>query len=77
MFYGEPRLNYCGIYGTKEEYIKEGEQGFSQSYRPYHLVEFFRYVRFWPDGSLTMMITTQKLKRNVLLDVFSQKQPDS
>ena len=35
----------------------------SQSYAPVHIVEYYRYVRFWSDGTVSMVITTKKLKK--------------
>jgi F-box protein 9 len=29
-----------------------------QNYSPYHLVDYYRYMRFYPDGSLVAMTSS-------------------
>lgn len=56
----QPRINFCGVYAIKETYTRYGEPGWNQNYAQQHLVEFYRYVRFWKDGSLTMFLSNKK-----------------
>lgn len=40
-----------GVYIGKSSYIRQGEQSLDTFYSPWHLVEYYRYIRFFPDGS--------------------------
>lgn len=57
MFLERTRLRYDGVYISRVSYIRQGEQSLDGFYSPWHLVEYFRYLRFFPDG-LVMMLTT-------------------
>ncbi|RZF38119.1 hypothetical protein LSTR_LSTR005480 [Laodelphax striatellus] len=58
MYIGRPRLHFNGCYISKTTYIRQGENSFQdQFYRPCHIVEYYRYLRFFPDGKV-MMLTT-------------------
>lgn len=58
MFVERPRLRYNGAYISKTTYIRHGENSFQdQFYRPWHLVEYYRYLRFFPDGVVLMLTT--------------------
>lgn len=58
MFIERPRVHFHGCYISKTTYIRHGENSFQdQFYRPWHLVEYFRYLRFFPEG-LVLMLTT-------------------
>ena len=46
MYLHRPRLSYNGCYISKTTYMRHGENSFQdQFYRPWHLVEYFRYLR--------------------------------
>lgn len=58
MFIERPHIYFHGCYISKTTYIRHGENSFQdQFYRPWHIVEYFRYLRFFPDG-LVLMLTT-------------------
>lgn len=58
MFLRRPRLNFNGCYISKTTYIRHGENSFQdQFYRPWHVVEYYRYLRFFPEGTVLMMTT--------------------
>lgn len=58
MFVERPRLNFNGCYISKTTYIRHGENSFQdQFYRPWHLVTYYRYLRFFPEG-LVLMLTS-------------------
>jgi len=58
MFIERPRLHFNGCYICKTTYIRNGENSFQdQFYRPWHVVEYYRYLRFFPEG-LVLMLTT-------------------
>ena len=39
-----------GCYISKCVYYRTGEKSLDCCYRPYHRVEYYRYVRFFPEG---------------------------
>lgn len=51
MFLEKPRVNVNGIYISKASYVRQGEASFQDvNYRPCYLVEYYRYLRFFPKG---------------------------
>uniref|UniRef100_A0A336M4K0 CSON012041 protein n=1 Tax=Culicoides sonorensis TaxID=179676 RepID=A0A336M4K0_CULSO len=55
MFYERHRILYSGCYISKTSYLRFGENSFQdQFYRPIHLIEYYRFIRFFPDESLLM-----------------------
>ncbi|XP_053731077.1 F-box only protein 9 [Synchiropus splendidus] len=57
MFLQRPRVRFDGVYISKASYIRQGEKSLDGFYRAWHHVEFYRYLRFFSDGSV-MMLTT-------------------
>ena len=58
MYISRPRLHFNGTYISKTTYVRPGENSFQDSsYQPWHLVTYFRYLRFFP-GGLVLMLTT-------------------
>lgn len=58
MYLQRPRLRLNGCYISKTTYLRHGENSFQdQFYRPWYLVEYYRYLRFFPEG-LVLMLTT-------------------
>lgn len=58
MFVTRPHVWFHGIYISKMSYVRNGEQSFQdQFYRPWHLVTYYRYLRFFPDGTVLMLTT--------------------
>lgn len=61
MFIKRPRLRYNGAYISKTTYIRPGEPAFQdQTYRPWHIVDYYRYLRFFPEGIVLMMTTPEE-----------------
>ncbi|GAB0097815.1 F-box only protein 9 [Sergentomyia squamirostris] len=61
MFQERYRLNYHGCYISKTSYLRYGENSFQdQFYRPVHLVEYYRYMRFFPEGRVLMLTTSEE-----------------
>lgn len=51
MYLNRPRVNFNGVYISKVSYVRHGEASFQdQFYRPYHLVIYYRLIRFFSDG---------------------------
>ncbi|XP_073991719.1 F-box only protein 9 isoform X2 [Rhodnius prolixus] len=58
MFITRPRLHYSGVYISKATYVRLGENQFQdQFYRPWRIVIYFRYLRFFVDGRVLMLTT--------------------
>lgn len=51
IYVENPRANLNGAYISKATYIRQGEASFQDvNYRPCYLVEYYRYLRFFPEG---------------------------
>lgn len=74
LFISRPRVNFNGCYSSKISYIREGERGFQdhESYKSWHIVKYFRFLRLFPGGRAAMCISaddpglTAKLINNSL-----------
>jgi len=60
MLLERPHLLFDGCYISKVTYVRQGEQSCDQFYRPFHLVEYYRYVRFFPDGVVLMYVNADE-----------------
>ncbi|XP_014236580.1 F-box only protein 9 [Trichogramma pretiosum] len=61
MYMQRPRLQYNGCYVSKTTYLRPGENSFQdQFYRPWHVVEYYRYLRFFPEGKVLMLTSTEE-----------------
>lgn len=60
MFLERPRVRFDGVYISKTTYIRQGEQSLDGFYRAWHQVEYFRYMRFFPDGQIIMITTPEE-----------------
>ena len=76
VFMQAPRLSYIGVYVMKGRYLRNGEKDLSGFYAPFHVVEYFRYIRFLPDGSVMHCMSVKKLKREFYEKLFSIKKLD-
>lgn len=66
MFMTRPRVNFNGCYISKINYQRYGENSFQdQFYRPVQIVEYFRLIRFLPNGKLLMMTSADELQLSV------------
>ena len=54
----------------KERYLKTGQKLSSQSYDPVYVVEFFRYIRFFPDGTCLSGLSLKKIKDSDIVSLF-------
>ncbi|KAJ8921794.1 hypothetical protein NQ315_008423, partial [Exocentrus adspersus] len=60
MFIERPRVHFNGCYISKTTYIRPGENSFQdQFYRPWHLVAYCRYLRFFPEGVVLMLTSAE------------------
>ena len=51
MFLGRPHLRFDGLYVSRNTYIRTGLVEWRVR-NPVHLVCYYRYLRFFPDGTL-------------------------
>lgn len=70
LFLLGPRVRYSGVYIMKENYIRIGMRMNNQQYDPQHLVEFFRYLRFFPDGLVISCLSVKKLTNEKIIKFF-------
>ncbi|KAM8860200.1 F-box only protein 9 isoform 2-T2 [Spinachia spinachia] len=59
MFLQRPRVRFDGVYISKTSYIRQGEESLDGFYRAWHHVEYYRYLRFFPDGHVVMVTTPE------------------
>uniref|UniRef100_A0A667Y2J0 F-box only protein n=1 Tax=Myripristis murdjan TaxID=586833 RepID=A0A667Y2J0_9TELE len=60
MFLERPRVRFDGVYISKTSYIRQGEESLDGFYRAWHQVEYYRYLRFFPDGQVMMLTTPEE-----------------
>ncbi|CAH1239851.1 FBXO9 [Branchiostoma lanceolatum] len=53
-------FRYDGVYISKTSYVRPGEQGLDTFYRPFHMVEYYRYMRFFPDGTMLLLTSADE-----------------
>lgn len=61
VFQSFPRIRFTGIYISTVNYTRAGAASAYQSISwnsPIHIVTYFRYLRFYPDGSVISLLTT-------------------
>ena len=51
-----PRILFHGCYIAKMSYVREGERSFQDNlfYRSWHMVQYYRYLRFFAGGKMLM-----------------------
>ena len=59
MYMDRPRLHYDGVYISVCQYIRPGESETAWT-RPVHLVTYYRYLRFFPDGTMIKYLSTDE-----------------
>ena len=65
MYLKRPRLNFDGVYISKASYARSGEQSLDNFYRPWHVVEYYRYLRFFSNG-IALFLTTPEEPKTVV-----------
>ncbi|RXN22856.1 F-box only 9 isoform X1 [Labeo rohita] len=53
------QVHISGVYISKTSYIRQGEESLDGFYRAWHQVEYYRYLRFFPDGKVMMLTTPE------------------
>ncbi|RVE44322.1 hypothetical protein evm_011046 [Chilo suppressalis] len=61
MYIERPRLQLNGCYISKTTYLRHGENSFQdQFYRPWYLIDYYRYLRFFPEGLVLSWTTAEE-----------------
>jgi len=60
MFLNKPKVNFSGCYISRMKYYREGERGFQdqETYKAWHVVQYNRYLRFFPGGQVIMALSS-------------------
>lgn len=53
-----PHVLLDGCYLCRISYVRPGEAALGASYRPMHLVVYYRGIRFYPDGRMSMLTSS-------------------
>ncbi|KAI7896758.1 uncharacterized protein EV154DRAFT_584922, partial [Mucor mucedo] len=59
MFIDRPRIRYDGVYISTCHYIRPGASDTAWN-KPIHFVTYYRYIRFFPDGTVLKHLTTDE-----------------
>lgn len=62
MFLESPHLRFEGLYVSRNTYIRQGVAEWRRE-KTCHLVTYFRYFRFFPDGTLLYRTTPQTINK--------------
>lgn len=66
VFIKKPRINYDGVYISRTRYIRQGDVGFQDlTYRPFHVVRYYRYLRFLPEHRVLILTTNEEPEKIV------------
>ena len=50
MYVERPHPHFNGIYISRVTYVRQGEPSMDPFYKPWHLVEYHRFLRVFSDG---------------------------
>lgn len=59
MFIDRPRIRYDGIYISTCHYIRPGTSDTAWE-KPIHFITYYRYIRFFPNGTILKHVTTSE-----------------
>lgn len=66
VFIKKLRVNYDGVYISRTRYIRQGEVGFQDlTYRPFHVVRYYRYLRFLPENRVLILTSNEEPEKIV------------
>ena len=63
LFRRRPRIRFNGCYISTVNYVRTGQQSTNQATwggSPIHIVTYYRYLRFYRDGSVISLLTTSE-----------------
>eukprot|EP00055_Hartaetosiga_balthica_P013368 m.68442 g.68442 ORF g.68442 m.68442 type:complete len:291 (-) comp8245_c0_seq6:1229-2101(-) len=58
-----PRPFFHGVYVSKIVYYRRGEKSLDDYYKAFHTVEYYRYIRFFRDGQVGVVLTSHEPQR--------------
>jgi F-box protein 9 len=58
MYYERPRIRFNGVYISTCNYIRQGVS--DTWYAPVHMVTYYRYLRFYKDGTCISLLTSSE-----------------
>lgn len=61
IYHSAPRVNFNGFYVFREKYSRRGEYSLEAAGLPYYVVYYYRYMRFFPDGSILYKLSNRRL----------------
>jgi F-box protein 9 len=59
LYITQPHVHFNGVYISRSSYVRHGEQSLDKFYRPFHTVVYYRYLRFFSDGSVVYMTSPE------------------
>ncbi|XP_063953061.1 F-box only protein 9-like isoform X2 [Lytechinus pictus] len=59
MFIHRAHPHFNGVYISRVTYIRQGEPSMDVFYKPWHLVEYHRFLRVFPDGTIMMVSSSE------------------
>ncbi|XP_066931860.1 F-box only protein 9-like [Clytia hemisphaerica] len=65
MFVERPHLRFDGVYISENTYVRAGEQSVDSFYKPFHLVVYYKYLRFFSDGRCIILTSADELKPTI------------
>lgn len=66
MYMNRPRVNFDGVYISRTRYVRQGDVGFQDlTYRPFHTVRYYRYLRFFPNRRVLILTTNEEPEKIV------------
>ncbi|KAI0494447.1 hypothetical protein KFK09_024585 [Dendrobium nobile] len=72
MWIHRPRIRHDGLYVSRNTYIRTGVAEWKVT-NPVHLVCYYRYLRFFPNGKFLYKISSQKVKEVAKIMVRASK----
>ncbi|XP_020584380.1 F-box protein 7 [Phalaenopsis equestris] len=72
MWISRPRIRNDGLYVSRNTYIRTGVAEWKVT-NPVHLVCYFRYLRFFPNGKFLYKISSQKVKEVAKIMIRASK----
>lgn len=70
MFVERPHVNFDGVYISTNSYIHIGEPTVGSYYKPCHVVQYYKYLRFFSDG--TVLIYTSAEDPQTVVQILHQ-----
>lgn len=73
MFLNAPRINFNGFYLWKQQHRKEEDKNLLSNLGNVHFIKYYRYLRFFEDGSVISAILPSRQKYDQIEQYLSKK----